>query len=593
MSARKSLRFAKAYFIKSEDRRVAILLLIGAILTTIAFAALVALIAWWSVAFWAALVAFDAGLFLTQLLIFAGIVTGIVVCQYFKRLIVDTLDLRWRTWLTKRFIDKFLPLEDPGQCTESSKNRYIDLLRYPDQLPFPQQRIQEDIATYTKTSLSLSLGLLDSVLTLGASVGTLWVIGGALSFVLFGSLITIPGFLVWAALLFSGIASLITYKLGKRLPKLNRQEEAKEAAFRQTLELVSAQSEYIGQEKGEHYFQPMLKTQMDQIAKVSQQKVKVNSRLSGFESFYTNLSEIFPYLATSPLYFSGAVELGVFMQIGFSFMQVHRSVSWFVNSFEEIATFKASAERLLELEMCLTEGKITQPLRGINFQSAPEIDEVKLSHVDVSYPGQPGLLFNDLNLTLKPGEHTLIEGDNGSGKSTLFKIFSGTWKYGKGNVSMPQSTLFFSQRPTMPVNTLRAILAYPHPKDKFNTKDYLAAINRVGLDVYSKKLDAPNIDWGRALSGGEQEKIGFARALLTRPKWLFLDEATAALTEENETRMYRAIQTELPDTTIVSIGHRSGIKPFHQRVLFFSKESEGNTSMLKKDERLSPRRECA
>ena len=325
----------------------------------------------------------------------------------------------------------------------------------------------------------------------------------------------------------------------------------------------------------------MLLQKIDKITEVRMEKLKIESRLNAFTNFYMNLASIFPTLAAAPLYFKGQLPLGSFMQIGFLFSLVNNSFNWFITYYPQLALYHNSLNRLLELEKAMqADGLVCAP-KQIQRSTQQESSHIRLTNLSVSLAQRSDRMFENLNLEFKQGENTLIQGPNGGGKSTLFKVISGTWRHGSGQVSTPKNVMFFTQRPTLPWNTLRAILAYPNAVDRYTDSDYQQALLKVGLKQYRTRLDDNKLDWGNTLSLGEQQLIGFARALLRKPDWLFMDESTASLTEKSEQKMHNLLRSTLPNTTLVRIAHRSGVKRFHSRSLLFNKaETSKRVSIL-------------
>ena len=268
------------------------------------------------------------------------------------------------------------------------------------------------------------------------------------------------------------------------------------------------------------------------------------------------------------------------MEIGFSFTQVQFSLSWFTNSYERIASYKTSVTRIVELKNAMQDDGLTTTPKCIvvhedNISEKPH--ELKVRNLNIAYPSSTNYMMRELNLTFKPGENTLIKGRSGLGKSTLFKVMAGTWKYGTGEVSVSNhhKMCFLPQKPSLPNDTLKAVLAYPEPVDTYTDIQYETVLRAVGhMDKFIDELNTKAI-WSKRLSGGEQQRISFARALLKKPDWLFLDEATASLDEKSESTMYTLIKEQLKSTTFVSIAHRPTVERYHNRVVTFDADKEG------------------
>ena len=571
---RKAFVLAKDYFLKSDEKYKACAMLLGAVLTTIALVALAAAFSWWFSGFWAALTAMNIALFAASMKTFVILTVGAIGLDTLKNYLTDSLGIRWRNWLTKQYIKKLFSKDD---------DNYLDLMRLPNKVDNPQQRIQEDVRTFVETTLSLSTSLLSSGLSLITFIGTLWVVGGALSFVLFGASITIPGYLVWGALLFAGFASIITHKIGHQLAKINREQETNEAEFRKEMEMLSNQSESVGQEHGEVYYKHSLETKLLTITQTANEQLSVKNKLVGFQSFYVQIASIFPYICAAPLYFIGLNDLGQLMQIGFSFGAVNTSLNWFIDSYEKLAVYKASIDRILELENALSkEGGLGTAKKHIILKEHENADVLDVSNLSISTPESTGYILKGLQLRLKRGENTLIKGPSGLGKSTLFKVMAGTWKYGDGKVDIPESRkmCFLAQRSSIPNDTLKAILAYPNAVETYPDEAYKHVLREVGnMELFIGQLDTI-ADWSKRLSPGQQQRISFARALLSKPDWLFLDETTASLDEVSENRMYHLVKDTLPQTTFISIAHRASVEAFHDRIVNFDRLDEDGVISL-------------
>lgn len=560
------IHLVKDYFINSDEKLIAWTLLIGAILSVIALVALGVVFSWWSVGFWAALAAKDLTLFLFNMGIFSLTVSAFVGINVLKNYLIDALSIRWRNWLTQKLITQYL----------ESENNYLDIARLSSQIENPGQRIQEDIKTFVNLTLSLICGFIQSTLSLVTFIGTLWVVGGALSFVLLGFNIVIPGYLVWMALFLSIGATLITYVLGKSLTHVNQKEEELEADFRKDLELLSNESENIAHEHGESYHKKILNKDIQAISDNSYEKLSVNTKLISFQSFYTQLTGILPYLLAAPLFFSGAIELGQLMQVGYAFSEVNTSFSWFVNTYDTIAKYKVSINRLIELQEVFEAGQINATQKNIVIKNNHN-NQLEIKSLQIAYPSSTDFMMRKLNFSFSPGVNTLIKGPSGLGKSTLFKVLSGSWKYGEGEVHIPQkSTIYFlPQKPILPTDTLKAVLAYPDPVETYTDEQYIQVLTMVGgMNQFISELNQ-NSAWSKRLSAGQQQRISFARVLLKKPDWLFLDEATASLDPDSEQQVYGLIKKELVHTTFISIAHRPSLDKFHDQIIKLKVNNSG------------------
>ncbi|KTD77171.1 ABC transporter ATP-binding protein/permease [Legionella waltersii] len=550
------------YFFQSDEKLKAWLLLIGTLLSIVGMVALFALMPWCFLGFWAALETKALTTFLFYISACALNFAAIVGINSLKDYLSQTLALKWRTWLTIKFIDKYL---------FGDKN-YLELARLNPEIDNPAQRIQENIKTFVDNFISLSTDFIRSTLSFVVFVSTLWIVGGTLSFVLLGLNIVIPGYLVWASLLFALGASLITKLLGTSLNSLNQKEESLEAQFRKDIEIISAESENIALEKGEPYHKTVLEKDINTISENSLQKIGVSLKVNGFQSLYTNLVQIAPYILTAPLYFMELIQLPQIMQIGNAFNEVSSALNWFINSYEYIKKFQASTLRIMELENALNPDNSVQKEKEIRVQ-ASNSNSIKVKELHVTYPQKSestAYMVRALNIEFKPQENTLLKAPSGFGKSTLFKTIRKTWTYGNGQIEIPegQSTYFLPQKPLILQDSLKAVLAYPNPVDTYADNEYKEVLAAIGGNMEGFIPELDHLDnWSKRLSLGQQQRISFARALLKKPDWLFLDEATASLDEESECYLYQLLKEKLPNTTIISIAHRSTVNKFHQRII--------------------------
>ena len=567
ISWRKTFDLVKDYFLNSDEKLVAWLLLIGAVLCVIGIVALMAVLSWWSAGFWAVLTAKALIPFLMSIGEFALILSALVGVFVLKDYLIGKLSIFWRNWLTHKILNELF----------NSANNYLDLKRFSAEIDNIAQRIQEDVKFIVDLTLSLGTDFLKAVLSLGTFVGTLWVVGGSLSFVLLGLNFIIPGYLVWVALIVAIVATVATHYIGNSLAETNKKAEGAEADFRQALTELNDDAENIAQEHAEDYYKTSVTNKVQDINRTAHQKLNTKTKLVAFQNFYSQLAQILPTLLSAPLYFAGLIELGQIMQIGMSFGQVSVSLSWFVDTYESLSSYKSSIERITELRKTFEkEGIVLANAKSI-VRKERNKDSINIKHLNITEPqvSSTAHIMRNLNLKLKPGEHILIQGPSGLGKSTLFKAISGTWKYGDGKISIPsgKNLYFLPQKPTLPHNTLMAVLAYPEPVSTYTEEQCIAALRAVGgMNEFIPKLHEKR-RWSKELSDGQQQRISFARALLKKPAWLFLDEATSSLDEESEEHVYRVVK-ELKDTTIVSIAHRKTVEKHHSRIVLFSVNAE-------------------
>lgn len=563
-----SLKFFREYFFSSNEKYSALLLLLGIILSSVGIVATLSLFGTWSVGFWAALVAKDMALYMASIQTFLLLTSVYIGVSVLKDFLIGSLTIRLRNWLTTQLL---------RQYTSDGKNNYLDLSRT-QEIKNPGQRIQEDINLYVEQGLSLSISLFQSIITIATFITTLWVIGGSITI----ASITIPGYLVWVAIAYAALGTGLTHLIGRPLARLANEQQNLEAELRSQLEYLSNNAENIAQEHGEAYYQKSLKDKLAEINSNAYRVLGVRINLTALNSFYQQISSIIPYILAAPLYFSGAASIGTIMEVGFSFSQIQDSLSLVSNSYEFITRFFTSAERINALETRMKDGGATSPARTIQLLKT-QSNDLSVNHLNIAYPSSkerpdPGYIMRDLNLTLHPGENTLIKGRSGLGKSTIFKAMAGTWDHGSGDVLIPgnKRLYFLPQKPSLPHDTLKVVLAYPEPVETYKNEQYESALRDVGdMDDFIVQLNSKE-NWATQLSGGQQQRILFARTLLKKPDLLFLDESTSALDEESEFKMYTLLKDKLPGTTFFSIGHRPTINQFHSRVITLNVDQDRN-----------------
>jgi putative ATP-binding cassette transporter len=503
---------------------------------------------------------------------FAALSIVMVVARVYT---AQLLQIRWRRWLTGRFLDKWM----------SDRAYYrISLARGKEGTPTytdnPDQRIAEDVRDFigdaiggTPGILSLGVDLLSNVVSLVSFIAILWGLSGPFS--LFG--VAIPGYMVWIALVYSVVGTWLTHLVGRRLIPLNFLKQRVEADFRFALVRVRENTEGIALYSGEEEEKVGLLERFAALTANWRQLMTRIKFLNMLTAGYGQIASVFPYIIASPPYFAGLVQLGALTQTANAFGQVQGSLSWFVDAYSTLASWRATVVRLT------TFNKAIEVARAAAFEGVhPEAQTgtgYALHGATIALPDGTTLL-EKTSIALAPGRPILVTGRSGAGKSTLFRAFAGIWPFGSGGVQRPAgTTLFLPQRPYIPLGTLRHAVAYPGAVGDYSDAEVHAALEDAGLSHLIPRLDSEE-NWPQALSGGEQQRVALARALLARPDWLFLDEATASLDPESEAALYTAIRRRLPHTTVVSIAHRPAIADFHDRHLVLQRgpDSPGTLS---------------
>jgi putative ATP-binding cassette transporter len=431
----------------------------------------------------------------------------------------------------------------------------------------PDQRIAEDIKQFIELGLFVGVGLLGAIVSLGSFVVILWGLSAAAPLTIFGEAWNIPGYLVWAALAYAVVGTLLTHLIGRPLIALNFNQQRYEADFRFNLVRVRENSEQIALLRGEYAERGRL---MDRFLNVVNNWLAImtrQKRLTFLTAGYNQASVVFPIIVVSPAYFAGHIQLGALTQTAGAFNSVQTALSFFVDTYVRIAEWRAVIERLAGFEASIANAHaLTTQMPNIAVTRAPAKD-VRLDGIEVALPSGKPLVTAD-GVTIAPHDQVLVTGPSGSGKSTLLRAIAGIWPFGKGTVSVPEGAkaLTLPQRPYLPIGSLEAAISYPSEPGAFDAARIRELLAAVGLPAMAERLDE-HAHWNRMLSLGEQQRLGIARAILHAPDFLFLDEATASLDEPAEAALYKLLKERLPDATIVSIGHRSTLAAFHKRGL--------------------------
>lgn len=547
-------RLAIPYY-RSEDRWWGRILLAGVFGIELSLVGINVLLNEWYNRFYNTLQDRSFSAFISAIVYFCVIATIYTVLVVYQTYITQWLEIRWRRWLTQSYLRHWL----------NTANHYrMQLLG--DCADNPDQRISEDLYSFVDYTISISTRFLSSVVTLFSFGAILWNLSAAAPLKLFGVNIGIPGYLVWAALIYAVVGTALTHLIGWRLVPLNFQRQRVEADFRFNLVRTRENAEQIAALRGEAaeregHLNRFAAVVTNWVALMKRQK-----QINFFTQSYSQAAVIFPYLMASPAYFSGLMQLGGLMQTASAFGSVQNALSYFVNAYQDLAGYQAVIDRLSGFNNAIEAARaaaLTEP--GIEVAGRAEADAIAIKRLDVRLPnGMP--LVGASEIALNRGESVLFTGPSGAGKSTLFRAITGIWPFGAGRVTLPPDArvMLVPQRPYFPVAPLAAAVAYPASSSAFEDACLAEVLAAVGLAELSARLHEED-HWNRILSLGEQQRLAIARALLHAPDYLFLDEATASLDEPAEAALYRLMQERLHGTAIISIGHRSTLGAFHAR----------------------------
>ena len=547
-------RIAAPYF-SSEDKWAGRGLLAAVVSIELSLVAIDVLLNQWNARFYNALQERNWESFVREIGIFSLLAACFIALAVYQLYLNQWLQIRWRRWLTSHYLGEWL----------QGPNHYRMQLQG-DAADNPDQRVSDDVKLFVERTLDIGLQLLSSAVTLASFVVILWGLSEAAPLHLFGKEYPIPGYLVWGAVMYAVFGTVLTQWIGSPLIRLDFNQQRYEANFRFNLVRVRENSEQIALLQGESAERARLWDRFDNVVENWYGIMSRTKRLTAFTASYSQAAVIFPYILAAPAYFADKIQLGGLTQTASAFGSVQRALSVFVTIYRTLAEWRAVVARLDGFEMSIASATtLASSPDSIGMVSSDGGKAIDLRKLMVNLPNGKPLVAAD-GLGLRAGERTLVTGPSGSGKSTLFRAIAGIWPFGNGSIAVPAnaSLMMLPQRPYFPIGSLHAAIVYPGETESFNPDRVRDVLAMVGLPQLGPRLEEEG-HWNRMLSLGEQQRLGLARALLHKPDYLFLDEATASLDEPSEADLYALLTGKLPQTTIVSIGHRSTLEAFHQR----------------------------
>ena len=485
---------------------------------------------------------------------FAGFAFLHIIFAVYAVYVRQILEIKWRKWMTDKYLDRWL----------GHQTYYRLQVAGQDDMDNPDQRIADDVNSFVNLTLGLFVGVLKQATSLVAFVVILWNLSGSLDIPLGDTVLSVPGYMVFVTLIYSIVGTWLAHKVGRKLIRLNYDQQRFEADFRFSMVRVRENSESVAFYGGE---KPELQNFRERFALVIGNfwgLMKRTKLLNFYVNGYAQIAIIVPVLMCAPQYFNGTMQLGGFMQTISAFGRVQDALSYFVESYDSIAQYVAVIRRLGGFAGHMEEAEALAPSFDFTKNTS---NALQLWQMDIALP-DGRQLAEKLSIAVPAGKRLLISGGSGAGKSTLLRAIAGIWPYGTGEISLPTGwrTMFLPQRPYLPLGSLRRAVYYPQPVLE-NTDDNLTGLlERFGLQNLAGQLDAVD-DWSRILSLGEQQRLAFIRILLLRPDIVFLDESTSALDEPREAQAYEILHQLLPQMAVVSVGHRSSLLNCHDKQL--------------------------
>jgi putative ATP-binding cassette transporter len=554
----------------TKERRLATAMVVALVLINQAQVALHVRLSFYYRDLYNALQDKNVGAFWHQFIaVFAPIAFVLVAVGVAEYIVQSTLIIRWRKWLTGYFVNNWL----------DGSTHYRMTLADGQQTDNPDQRISEDVDRFIDGGdvgygiYSYSILLISKLSSLVSYTIILWGLSEGLSLPF--TTIMVPGLLFWLALSYAAIGSVVTHLIGRPLINLAFMRQRYEADFRFKLARLREYGEQVALLHGEGAERGSLAQSFSSIVRNYFDIVGVRKSLLIFTSTYGQIGTFLPIAFTVPFYFSGKMSLGVVRQAWTLFDQVSTALTFFIDYYVTLANFKAVLDRLTSFEASIASAKATDVAQGLRTRPQAALEDVDVEGVELRLPDGREIVTAP-HLRLAAHEAALFTGPSGSGKSTLFRAVSGIWPFGEGAISLPANAniMVLPQKPYLPIGALRAAVTYPAPSDRYDDAAIRAALTAALLPNLTGQLHVEDV-WSQRLSGGEQQRLAIARALLVKPDWLFLDEATAAMDENMEAEIYRTLFEALPNATIISVGHRKSLEPLHARQIEMRPAGDG------------------
>ena len=507
----------------------------------------------WNESFFNAFASYDIKAVWKLLLVALVIAICAISAEALRTWLYQTLQMKWRKWITDVYLNGWM------------ESRTFHRIESNHEIDNADQRISEDLKQMVELTLHLSLGFFANLFKLVTFSVIIWKLSGDLSFAIWGVEISIPGYMLWISVIYALVASIIMEKRGRQMVSVEYEQQLRESDFRFMMMRIRENSAEIAISNGEEAEKSTLKKYFSRIESNWDFIKRYTKRITVIEKGYTEFGILLSYLLIIPRYFAHQVQIGSIMKLTMSFTNVRVGFAWFVFQYKRLTSLRSMCRRLSELYVCMKTDYESSIDFKHNHENCIEVNNLKIALSD-------GRLITKVDyLKIKPGSRWLITGRSGAGKSTFLKAISGIWQYGSGTISIPEKHLMFlPQEPYMPIGNLKSAICYPNDPEDFADEDCINVLNECRLEQYAASLREDDITWNKKLSPGDKQRLAFARCILLKPDYLFLDEATSAMDSELEEDVFTYLLAKLKDTAIISIAHRDSMSLYHDNVMNIS-----------------------